>query len=135
MTKGGPMIVEIGARNGGYRERMHLVANGIDITNNALRVALGEQPNIEATKNQACAVLELFPKTPGTFDGLKDEASLRQLPSLLYLSVKAKPGEYIGKAGDGFKMAAVVILTNPDTEQFNKDLSIINGTDWVVTTP
>lgn len=133
MTKDGPRIVEIGARNGGYRERMHALANGIDITNNALRLSLGEQPNITATKNDPCAVLELFPKEPGVFAGLKDETALRALDSLNYLSVKAKPDTFIGKAADGYKMAAVLILTNSDTEQFTKDLAFVNETDWVVT--
>lgn len=136
MTKEGPRIVEIGARNGGYRERMHSLANGIDITGAALALALGKTPNVTAIRNDPCAVLELFPKTPGAFTGIKNLETLKTLPSLHYLSVKAKEGEYIGKAADGFKMAAVVILHNDQIHQtqFNVDLAYITKEVAVATT-
>jgi biotin carboxylase len=133
MTKAGPRIVEIGARNGGYRERMHWIANGIDITGGALALRLGQKPVIAATKNDDCAVLELFPKIPGTFAGLAQQAKLEKLPSLNYLSVKAKEGEFVGKAGDGYKMCAVVILHHSDHQQFQKDLDFVNTSVAVIT--
>ncbi|MDR2336536.1 MAG: ATP-grasp domain-containing protein [Candidatus Nomurabacteria bacterium] len=133
MTKNGPKIVEIGARNGGYRERMHYLANGIDITKNALNVAMGEQPDITATKNQPVAVLELFPKTAGIFVGVKNEEKLHKLKSLNYLSIKAQNGAFIGKSSDGYKMAAIIILHNPDRVQFQKDLDFVNSEVEVMT--
>ena len=133
MTKDGPRIVEIGARNGGYRERMHRLANGIDITGNALKLVLGQTPEITARRNEPVAVLELFPKTPGNFAGIAHEEELRQLPSLTYLSIKKKPGEYVGKSSDGFKMCAVVILHHADSEQFHRDLTFVNEHVRVVT--
>ncbi|MDR2063634.1 MAG: ATP-grasp domain-containing protein [Candidatus Nomurabacteria bacterium] len=134
MTKNGARIVEIGARNGGYRERMHWLANGIKLTKNALQIAMGEQPDIAATKNEPVAVLELFPKNAGFFVGIKNEAKLRTLKSLNYLSIKAKKGNFIGKSSDGYKMAAVVILHNSDSAQFQKDLDFVSSEVEVVTT-
>ena len=121
MTKDGPRIVEIGARNGGYRERMHWLANDIDITKNALALALNQPLDIRALKNDPVGVFELFPKTPGIFEGLTNEKELRQLPSLRYLSIKAKPGQLVGKAGDGYKMCAIVILHHSNQRQFEED--------------
>lgn len=135
MTKSGPRIVEIGARNGGYRERMHGMANGIDINGAALTLARGEKPMIEAKRNDGCAVLELFPKMPGIFTGLKDESRLRSLPSLTYLGIKAVPNTLIGKSSDGHKAAVIIILYNSNREQLDKDLATINALDWVETTP
>lgn len=132
MTNDGPRIVEIGARNGGYRERMHSLANGIDVTGIALDIALGKKPNTIATKNEPCAVIELFPKTPGIFTGI-DENALRSLQSTNYLSVKVTPGTFTGKAGDGYKMVAIIILHNPDPITFNRDLDFVNSKDWVKT--
>lgn len=136
MTKNGPRIVEIGARNGGYRERMHALANGIDITGNALALALDKPLNITKQRNDSCAVLELFPHHPGTFAGIQNEDLLRHLPSLQYLSIKAKPGQIIGKAADGFKMAAVVILHTPEqnSDAFWHDLDFISSKVKVMTT-
>lgn len=133
MTKNGPRLVEIGARNGGYRERMYRLANGIDITGNALALAFGKAPDIQPRKHEPVAVLELFPKEPGEFIGIKNEEALRKLPSLEYLSIKHEPGEFIGKSSDGFKMTAVVILHNEDSEQFEKDLNFVNNKVYVLT--
>lgn len=133
MTHDGPRIVEIGARNGGYRERMHALANGLDITGAALSIALGQTPNIQSTKNASCAVLELFPKTAGVFERIQHYEELLALPSTRYASIKAEVGVHIGKSADGFKAALVVILANDDTEQFNKDLEFVNTQVLVVT--
>lgn len=134
LTKDGPRIVEIGARNGGYRERMHGVANGIDITGNALKLAFGEQPVIEPSRNDPCAVLELFPKKPGVFTGIAHEDELRALASLDYFSIKATPGSHVGKSSDGHKMTAVIMLHNSDPVQFNRDLEFVNENVFVQTT-
>jgi hypothetical protein len=125
-TKQGPRIVEIGARNGGYRERMHGAANGIDITGNAINLALGKQPFLTASRNDHMGVFELFPKTPGIFSGIENEKKLKSLPSFEYCSVKVKPGTFVGKAADGFKMCAVVILRNSSAEQFKRDRKILD---------
>lgn len=134
-TKDGPRIVEIGARNGGYRERMHWLANSIDITANAIALSLNKSIDITPKKDDSVGVFELFPKAPGIFQGLENEEQLRALPSFNYLSVKAKPGSFVGKAGDGYKMCAVAILHNSDISQFNKDVSSMEKYATVKTSP
>ncbi len=133
MTKDGPRIVEIGARNGGYRERMYKMANDIDITKNAIMIACGEKPDIRIAKREPVAVLELFPKEPGEFAGLENIDKLKTLPSLEYLSIKAKEGEFAGKSSDGYKAAAIIILHNSDKKQFEKDLEYVNNHVYVKT--
>lgn len=133
MTKDGPRIVEIGARNGGYRERMYRLANGIDVTRNALGLAFGEMPEIKAAKNEPVAVLELFPHEAGEFVELSGQNELEKLESLEYLAVKAEPGKFIGKSSDGYKAAAIVILHHADAEVFAKDLEFVNNFVRIVT--
>lgn len=133
LTKAGPRIVEIGARNGGYRERMHSLANDIDITGAAISLSLNKLLDIEPKRNDSCAVLELFPKHPGKFIGIAHEEALRALPSIKYLSIKAESNQHVGKAGDGYKMCAVAILSNNDQDQFNDDLGYINDNVQVIT--
>jgi biotin carboxylase len=133
MTKGGPCIVEIGARNGGYRERMHRLANDLDILGAALALAFGQEPRVTATKNDPCAVIELFPKTPGSFKGIANEDKLRALPSLHYFDVKPKPGAFVGKSSDGYKMCAVVILHHTSSTQFTEDKAFVDHNVYVVT--
>lgn len=135
LTKEGPRIVEIGARSGGYRERMHGLANGIDITGCALDIAFGRKPDITSKHNDSCAVLELFPKDPGIFKELAHEKELSTLSSLVYYDVKAPAGSFVGRSSDGYKMTAVIMLHNKDSQAFNNDLAWINKTVRVVAEP
>ena len=135
LTPGGPRIVEIGARNGGYRERMHRLANDIDITANALALALNQPLDITPKRNDPVGVFELFPKVPGAFTGITNIAGLQACPSLDYLAVKAGDGQFVGKAGDGYKMCAIVILCNHDAAQFEQDRRYLLAEVSVATTP
>ena len=133
VTKNGARVVEIGARNGGYRERMHQLAHGIDIYGNLLRTMHGQAVSVEAKKEQPCAVFELFPKNAGIFEGIANETQLHKLPSLQYLSIKPKTGSTIGKSSDGYKASCVIVLHHPDTAQFSKDVSFVNTHVYVQT--
>lgn len=133
MTKSGPRIVEIGARNGGYRERMYRLANGIDIMKNALGLAFGEMPHITASKSEPVAVLELFPQRAGEFVGISAQDKLEKLASLEYLAIKSELGKFIGKSSDGFKATAIIILHHKDAEIFAKDLAFVNQNVRIMT--
>lgn len=133
MTKKGPRIVEIGARNGGYRERMHKLANDIDLLDIQLDIKLGKSTNINVLSRSPVAVLELFPKKAGIFSGIDHEKEVNNLSSLIYFKTKQKLGDYVGKAGDGYKMCAIIILHNADPKQFKKDLDFVNKNVHVTT--
>ncbi|MBP7767396.1 ATP-grasp domain-containing protein [Candidatus Saccharibacteria bacterium] len=133
MTTNGPRIVEIGARNGGYRERMHQLSNGVDVYTQTLRLSMGEKPDTRIFRNEPCAVLELFPKQAGVFAGLHNEQKLRSLSSLSYISIKPEIGDLVGKSADGYKMCAVIVLHNNNEEIFKHDLDFINKHVYVKT--
>lgn len=132
-TKNGPMIVEIGARNGGYRDKMHQLANGIDITGNAVALCLGQKPNITVLRNDCCAVLELFPKNAGIFTGISNEEHLKKLASFVNISLKQTIGSFVDKSSKGYKMCAIIVLHNNNKNQFQEDLEYINSNVHVVT--
>lgn len=133
LTINGPMIVEIGARNGGYRERMHLLANGIDISNNAIALALNKPLDLTATKDDSCAVLELFPKTNGLLKSIANIEDVKKLSSFVYFAQKKETGSYVGKSSDGHKMCGIIILHNQDATAFYQDLDFIKENVFVVT--
>jgi hypothetical protein len=112
---------------------MHRLANGINTVENAMNLALDLPIDITASKNDSCAVLELFPKHKGSYEGLHNEDSLHSLASLHYFAHKQKLGSIVGKSSDGYKMCAVIILHNADAEQFEKDLTYITDNVYVVT--
>lgn len=126
LTPRGPRIVEIGARTGGYRERMYSLSSGINLVDAAVAVALGQQPILQTTRNEPSAVIELFPKHTGSFIDIERAEYIEQLASCVSFKVTAKPGSIIGIAADGYKFAAVVVLHNTNMKQFDADFSFIN---------
>lgn len=133
MTSTGPKVVEIGARNGGYRARMHLLANGLDIYAADLAIAQGLKANLEIIKNEDCVVLELFPRNQGKFQSISQLEQLQHLPSLNYLSLKVKPDTIVGKAVNGYKAVAVIILYSADHQQFSRDYQFVRDQVQVLT--
>ncbi|HET9721567.1 MAG TPA: ATP-grasp domain-containing protein [Candidatus Saccharimonadales bacterium] len=133
LTPKGPMVIEIAARIGGYRQRMYQLASGIDLSSAVLDTALGAKIDLESRKNEACAVVELFPKKIGAFQIIRGENRLRRLESLHYFSVKNQPGDKVGKSSAGFKAVAVIILHNPQPDRLKRDLEYINKNVEVVT--
>jgi biotin carboxylase len=125
ITPQGPKIVEIGARNGGYRERMHGIANGIDIINASLETALGKTPTIAKQRNDYCAVLEIFPKKNGLYSAINHESEVRNLNSFVQMNIKVTPGSKVGKAADGYKMCAMILLHSTNKDQFLHDLNYV----------
>lgn len=133
MTKQGPRVVEIGARNGGYRERMHRLSQGIDIYGNLLATLANQPINLTPTANKPSALLELFPYSAGTFEGIQNLEQLEELPSLVSVSVKYREGDRCGKSSDGYKAACVIFLNNDNQNQFYKDLNFITESVKVIT--
>lgn len=102
------------------------MANGIDLQDIAFDVALGRTLKIESQSNYPCAVLELFPKTPGIFVGVENLEELEKLESLRYLAMKQPIGTYVGSSSDGYKMCVIVIMHHTDTAVFDRELNWVN---------
>lgn len=118
-------IIEIGARMGGYRPRMHRLANNVDYIKSYVDMLLKRPFSLERTSEGHCAVYELFPNTHGTFSHIQNTDTIRQLPSLYYYSEKVKPGAEVGLARNGFRRCAIVILSNQNKAQFLEDCAFI----------
>jgi ATP-grasp domain len=133
LTQAGARIVEVGARNGGYRERMHRIANNIDITGATLSTALDQPISIAASRNDCCTVIELFPHVNGKFDSVEHLEVITQLASFHSLSIKAKPNEKVGLSKDGFRACGYIVLHHADREQFDRDFEFIKNNVHVKT--
>jgi len=123
---GSVYIIEIGARIGGYRPRMYAASYGINLHEQEVQLAAGNIPELTGQFKGPTAVVELFPNTPGEFVEITNETQLRNLPSLTYLAIKAKPGEFVGKAATGYKACAIVMLHNANWQQFKQDLVFLD---------
>jgi biotin carboxylase len=135
LSPDGARIVEIGARLGGYRERMFCLAAGTDLLRSAVDSVFGRKPQFTTGQVHPCAVFELFPVQSGRFKGIRHAKEAQDLPSCRYFTAPQKAGNLVGKAAAGYKCCAIVILQNNDPEQFAKDLQFIKDQVEVITTP
>lgn len=110
-------LIEIGARIGGYRPRMYSIGYGTNLISQEVKLALGEEPDLSGELKDYCAVFELFPETEGSFKGIEGKFDPSELT---YFSIKAKPGMMAGPAKNGYKAAAVIIVSHKNKGRFEK---------------
>lgn len=113
----GTKIIEIGARIGGYRPRMYQYSYGLDLVTQEVNLALGKQPELNGSFSTYSAVYELFPEEEGFFVNVSGDFDPE---SLTYFRITAKDGVKVGPAKNGFKAAAIIIVTNNNKERFDE---------------
>lgn len=111
----GVKIIEIGARIGGYRPRMYSYSYGLDMVQQEVRLALGEQPDLTGTFTSYCATYELFPETEGSFVEITGDIDT---DAFTYYRITAKAGEHIGPAKNGYKATGIIIVTHQEKAVF-----------------
>lgn len=133
VTKDGPKLIEIAARIGGYRSEMLSLSHGVDMMEGIIATALGNQAPTQIIKNEPSATFELFPHQPGKFLSLANQDQLENLPSLNSFIIKKPLGSYTGKASDGFKACASIVLHNADRRRFETDFDFVKQHVKVIT--
>jgi phosphoribosylamine-glycine ligase len=136
-TKSGkPKIVEIGARNGGYRDYIYGNSCGADIfAMNCMAIEGKDLDHYQILREDTdfnCSVLEIFPHKKGFFSGIENFDNIAKLKSFDSISVKYKEGEIIGKSSDGFKMTAVIKLKSKKRDDLLADISFIKDNCKVI---
>ena len=96
VTKGGPKIVELGARLGGDCITTHLVplSTGVNMVECSIRISLGEKPDIKAKWNMGAAIryLETGKGIVKSISGIEDAKSI---PGIVQVSIVHGVGEYV----------------------------------------
>lgn len=115
--KSGIKIIEIGARIGGYRPRMYGYSYGIDMITQEVKLALGQLPDLTGEFKTYCATYELFPEGEGSFEEITSNLEPK---AFAYYRVTASAGDHIGPAKNGFKAAAIIIVTDENKESFDQ---------------
>lgn len=94
ITKRGPVMIELGARMGGDNITTHLVplSTGIDMVGSTIKVALGEEPNIEPTLHCGSAI-RYFEVPFGTIKSIENVEKAKQIPGIKQITFTKKAGE------------------------------------------
>jgi len=112
---GKPYIIEVAARlSGGYFCTREIpLSSGVDFVGAAIRIALGEPPDIDALEPRAAVPVVqryAFPN-PGRVVSIRGADAARGTPGVTDLVVTARPGDMIPPAGDRRPSAAMVLTT------------------------
>ena len=90
----GPIMVELGARMGGDNITTHLVplSTGIDMVGSAIRIAIGENPDLIPTKHCGSAI-RYFNVAPGTIKSISGVSEAESIPGVEQISFTKGVGE------------------------------------------
>ena len=94
VTKRGPVMIELGARMGGDNITTHLVplSTGIDMVGSTIKVALGEEPNIEPSLHCGSAI-RYFQVPFGTIKTIENVDEAKQIPGVKQITFTKEVGE------------------------------------------
>lgn len=118
VTKDGPKIVELGARLGGDCITTHLVplSTGVNMVECSIRIALGEEPDLEPKWNKGSAIRYLKTET-GVVKEIKGVAEAEQIPGVQQVSIVHGVGNPVGEIKSSVDRAGFVISKAEDAEK------------------
>jgi putative component of toxin-antitoxin plasmid stabilization module len=115
-------IIEIGARVGGFRHRLHQLSCDIDHGLNDVLIRLPKAPVIPKKCKGFAATLKWYPKKEGVITKLKGIKRIRELKSVVELNVHKKVGDRCYFAKNGGKAVFTVTLYNHDRAKLLADI-------------
>ena len=94
VTKRGPVMIELGARMGGDNITTHLVplSTGIDMVGSTIKVAMGEQPDIEPTLHCGSAI-RYFEVPFGIIKAIEGVEAAQKIPGVKQITFTKEVGE------------------------------------------
>ena len=94
VTSHGPVMIELGARMGGDNITTHLVplSTGIDMVGSTIKVALGEEPDIEPSSHCGSAI-RYFQVPFGTIKAIENVEEAKQIPGVKQITFTKGIGE------------------------------------------
>ena len=94
VTQRGPVMIELGARMGGDNITTHLVplSTGVDMVGSTIKVALGEEPDIEPTLNCGSAI-RYFEVPFGTITAIENVEAARGVTGVKQITFTKEIGE------------------------------------------
>lgn len=121
VTENGPKIVELGARLGGDNITTHLtpLSTGVNMVECCIRIALGEEPDIELKINKASAIRYLN-QSEGTIMRISGVEEAKLIPGIKQVSIVHGVGEILdGIKSSGDRVGFVISQADDVAEAIN----------------
>jgi biotin carboxylase len=133
----GPVVIEIAARlsGGDFCESLVPLGTGVNYVREAIRIAMGQQPDFEALAprwNRAVANRYLFPE-PGRLVRVEGEEEVRAQPWVHKLELNYAPGETIPPTESHAHRFGVFVVSGEDRREAQERVEQVYSTLSIVT--
>lgn len=115
-------LIEIGARVGGFRDKLHRLSCDIDHSLNDILIRLPKKPIIPKKCKGFAATLKWYPKKEGRLVRLKGIKKIQELGSFMDLIVEKKLGDRCKFAKNGGKAVFKATFYNADRGKLLADI-------------
>lgn len=115
-------IIEIGARVGGFRDKLHALSCDIDHSLNDILIRLPKKPIIPKKCKGFAATLKWYPKKEGRIMRLKGILKCQELKSFVDIKVLKKVGDMCQFAKNGGKAVFTITLYNTERSKLLADI-------------
>jgi phosphoribosylamine-glycine ligase len=115
-------IIEIGARVGGFRHRLHQLSCDIDHSLNDVLIHIPKKPVIPKKCKGFAAAMKWYPKREGILTKLKGIKKIQELQSFVEIAVNKKVGDRCYFAKNGGKAVFTVTLYNKERSKLLADI-------------
>ncbi len=115
-------LIEIGARVGGFRDKLHRLSCGIDHSLNDVRIRMPKTPVIPKKCKGYAATLKWYSKKEGCITAFKGIKKIQELKSFVDISVKKKIGDRCTFAKNGGKAVFTATLFNKERAKLLADI-------------
>ena len=118
LTKSGPKMVELGARMGGDCITTHLVplSTGIDMVGNTIKIALGEEPDLEQRLWKGSAI-RYFNAPNGVIREISGVEGAEKLDGVQEITFVKQVGDTVGDIGSSTDRVGFVIAQAESAEE------------------
>jgi hypothetical protein len=115
-------LIEIGARVGGFRDKLHRLSCGIDHSLNDILIRIPKKPVIPNVCKGFAATLKWYPKKEGRITALKGIKKCQELKSYSELKLLKRVGDMCHFAKNGGKAVFTLTLYNADRSKLLADI-------------
>jgi hypothetical protein len=115
-------VIEIGARIGGFRPKLHQLSCDIDHSLNDVLIRIPKKPVVPKKCKGFAAAMKWYPKKEGILTRLKGIKKIQALDSFVEISVNKKVGDRCHFAKNGGKAVFTVTLANRERSLLLADI-------------
>ena len=132
-TKDGWKVIEVGARIGGFRQRLYKLSHGIEHAVNDVCIHIPQKLFIPKVRKQYVGVFNFYARSEGKLDSIKGIYKVKKLKSFIELKILKQKGAVCRFARNGGSHVVSIWLVNKNLQQWEKDVAEMESLIEIIT--